>query len=227
MPKPKSVETIVKQQVQACKSNADKEKKKYNRPVRGISQRVRDWDYNDNKWSDKRVEEELLLRVMAGQPLNDIAQLQHMPSINTLYDHIRKNPDFREKYFQARQASGDSIYNQILDIEEHILQGSIQPYPGKVLLSSMQWRLSRIDRANFGERTHVTKEHTGSVEVKVNVFQEGKLTEITKKIEEKREQQELELKRAQKANQKAIESVKKYNKEQALMKKGKVVESDS
>jgi hypothetical protein len=62
--------------------------------------------------------EEIAIRMASGQSLNSICKLDHMPHISTVFDWIRKEPSFADKYTLAREHAAHALFDQMIDIAD-------------------------------------------------------------------------------------------------------------
>jgi len=61
---------------------------------------------------------EMIIRMSAGQSLNSICKLEHMPHISTVFDWIEKDPSFAEKYGRARELAAHSLFDSMICIAD-------------------------------------------------------------------------------------------------------------
>jgi hypothetical protein len=68
---------------------------------------------------------------------------------------IDKMPD--EDLFTRRDQpqSADVHFDRMAQIEADVLAGKVEPSAGRTVLSSMQWRLSKLSPRRFGDRLQV------------------------------------------------------------------------
>lgn len=61
-----------------------------------------------------RDQDMIIERLMAGETLKGICRDQHMPSVRTVMTWIRSQPDFAQRYMDARAAQAEMLIDQIL-----------------------------------------------------------------------------------------------------------------
>lgn len=88
---------------------------------------------------------------------------------------LQKHHAFAQSYGRAREWQGDSDADQISDIRQQVLEGSITPEQGRVAIDSLKWSAARRARKRYGERQQV--EHSGSMSLGDLVMQSIKMRE--------------------------------------------------
>jgi hypothetical protein len=74
-----------------------------------------------------------------------------MPNKQTVFEWIRKYPEFAEQYRVARMAQADATYEDMISIEEDLLAGKLEAQPAKIVLDSMKWRASKMLPKKYGD----------------------------------------------------------------------------
>jgi len=71
------------------------------------------------EYSDK-LADEIAIRLSAGQSLNAICKLDHMPHISTVFDWLQEpaKRSFSDKYARARDNAAHTLFDQMIDIAD-------------------------------------------------------------------------------------------------------------
>lgn len=114
---------------------------------------------------------ELLALVQEDRSLKSIADIPGMPSQETLFRWLRNENDdpdlsvFRQKYFDARSSSADSVYAKMQLLEDMLWVGRIDWKSAQVLFTSMQWRAARMQPKVYGEQIRHVGADGGPIKV--------------------------------------------------------------
>lgn len=98
-------------------------------------------------------------RIAGGETLMKICSEPDMPGRVTVLDWLKLHDNFRALYIEARGRQGDHTYDKMVDLEDAVLDGSVDPQAARVVLWSRQWRAARTNAMNYSEK--VINEHTG------------------------------------------------------------------
>ncbi len=90
-----------------------------------------------------------------GKSLTAICAADDMPGRRTVLDWQERDADFRARCARAREAGADIAFERMVQIEAGVLAGEVEASAGRTVLSSMQWRLSKIAPKRFGDRLQV------------------------------------------------------------------------
>lgn len=63
-----------------------------------------------------------------------------------------KYPEFNMRMAQAREDQGDYMDDRILGVMEQVEKGYMNPDAGRLLISAMQWRASRLKPKRYGDK---------------------------------------------------------------------------
>lgn len=98
-------------------------------------------------------------RLANKESLRTICARAGMPDRKTVDRWAEKHPEFAAKRARAREAQADNIFDDMADIESRTLKGKIAPNAARAVLSSMQWRASKLAPKSYGDK--VVQEITG------------------------------------------------------------------
>lgn len=140
--------------------------------------------------------------ITEGKSLRTIEKIRGMPTAGCIIRWLGRHPAFEQQYAQARKASTDALFEEILDIcdngsndwmeqnatgegrkiwkvnGEHIQRS-------KLRVDTRKWALSKLQPKKYGEK--VTTEHTGNV----------RLTDLSEsELDRKIEQLERDIERS-------------------------------
>lgn len=103
-------------------------------------------DYND------AIEEEFLMRLVEGESVNSICQDDHMPSVATIYNWLKKHPGFLERYEDARLNQADTAADKIQDIANRTLRGEYDPKAARVALDANKWIAAKLKPVKYADK---------------------------------------------------------------------------
>ena len=86
---------------------------------------------------------------------------------------------FRQDYLHAREVQGESIYEDIIRIEDAMEAGTIGVKEGKALIASKKWRLSKMDSKRYARNSRRSVKHEGNVTYQVEVIRERIMKPVT------------------------------------------------
>lgn len=96
--------------------------------------------------------------------LRQIGARDDMPDFATIVRWCGKNEDFAAKCARAREAQADFVVGQAADLETKVLSGEVPSDAARVVLSSRQWRASKLAPKRYGDKQTIA--HEGEVGVK-------------------------------------------------------------
>lgn len=102
---------------------------------------------------------EICDRIANGESLVQICRDGHLPNRRTVLRWMEADAVFAARCARAREVHADFAQDRMLDIEIGVLDGQIDPTAARVVLSSMQWRASKLAPKKYGDMSKV--EHTG------------------------------------------------------------------
>lgn len=100
--------------------------------------------------------DEICERIALGETLRSICLDNHMPDRITILRWLKKNPEFRNQYAQAREDQADTFAEEIIDIGRTAGDAQL----GRLQMDALKWASSKIAPKKYGDR--VEHEHTGS-----------------------------------------------------------------
>ncbi len=104
------------------------------------------WKYSD-ALADRICEE-----LANGKSLIQICQQEGMPHRVTVIRWMQSNEEFATKCARAREAQADYLFDGMATIEDRVLAGELDPKAANVVLSSQQWRASKLRPKVYGTR---------------------------------------------------------------------------
>ena len=112
-------------------------------------------------------------RIANKESLRRICMSSGMPNRATVNRWLEDRQDFATKYVRAREEQADFIVEDCAAIEDKVLKGRLDPAAARVVLSSKQWRASKLASKKYGDKLEhstedgmpifnlVTKDYTG------------------------------------------------------------------
>lgn len=101
-----------------------------------------------------------------GKSLREICRGEGMPSRSTVLRRLGDDPEFEAKCARARILQAEAIADDMADIEERTLNGTIDPAAARAVLSSKQWRASKLAPKKYGDKLDVN--HGGGVTINIS-----------------------------------------------------------
>jgi hypothetical protein len=80
---------------------------------------------------------EICVRLSKGQSLTAICDLQHMPSVPTVYGWIRKEASFASDYVRAREEQAHTLFDECLDIADDASNDTLADDEGGVTVNTI------------------------------------------------------------------------------------------
>lgn len=82
-----------------------------------------------------------------------ICAMSDMPDRRTLGRWREEHPEFAAKCARAREAQADYLADEMAEIEGKTLRGEVEAAAARCVLSSKQWRASKLSPKRYGDRT--------------------------------------------------------------------------
>ncbi|RAK52587.1 hypothetical protein [Phenylobacterium deserti] len=98
----------------------------------------------------REVAERICDRMSKGDVWFKICNTDGMPAYATLYQWLRKYPDFAEAYAQAKEVAGELRADQALMVAEACTPATVTA--DRLKVSTLQWMASKHAPARFGSR---------------------------------------------------------------------------
>ncbi len=117
--------------------------------------------------------ERICERMAAGESLTRMCGADGIPDLKTIWRWMRANEAFAQRCARARVDRADTLLEEMADIEADTLDGKIDPHAARAVLSSKQWRASKMSPTRYGDRLAVDAHHTHDVVGALRAFIEG------------------------------------------------------
>lgn len=91
--------------------------------------------------------------IAVGASWDEIEAQNSMPRRHRAWQWLRKYPEFRQMYEQAKADATTVLAEQMRQIRD---DDTIEPRDKAVRLSSIQWELGKRDRARWGDKVDMT-----------------------------------------------------------------------
>lgn len=105
-----------------------------------------------------------IVDALSRSSLREICQREGMPTRNTVEKWMVADPAFYARCARARELHADHIVEGHADIEAGVLDGSIKADAARVVISSQQWRASKMNQRRYGEKIDASITGTMRVE---------------------------------------------------------------
>ena len=109
------------------------------------------------------IAEQIIEGLENGLSLSKICRTENMPSRATVNRWFRSDVDFEAKCAAARARGQDVYIEKTEDLEDDVREGRLDPQSAKVILSSIQWRASKLAPKRYGDKQEV--ELSGKVDM--------------------------------------------------------------
>lgn len=91
-------------------------------------------------------------RIVSGESLRTICTSATMPNRSTVMRWMADDAAFATKYARARVIQADFLEEEMSEIEDETLRGSLDPAAARVVLASKQWRAAKLAPKRYGEK---------------------------------------------------------------------------
>lgn len=85
-----------------------------------------------------------IVKLLCGLSLRAVCRIKGMPDRSTVERWKAKHPDFAAQCLRAWEIKADTEFDEMETIERGVLDGKIRVDAARVVLSSKQWRLSKM-----------------------------------------------------------------------------------
>lgn len=99
---------------------------------------------------------QLIIQRLMSESLAHICQDEGIPARQTVDGWILRDPHFAAECARSIQIRAQHVVERMEEIEEQTLAGTVDLGAARVVLSSMQWRASKMDKARFGDHAAIT-----------------------------------------------------------------------
>lgn len=99
---------------------------------------------------------DIILERLTRESLRRICKDDGMPDRCTVERWMQADDAFAAKCARAREIHADHIADGMADIEDDVLAGAVDPAAARVVLSSQQWRLSKLASKKYGDKLETT-----------------------------------------------------------------------
>ena len=114
--------------------------------------------YKTNSKQTPELEDKILRCICDGMSLHSICKLEGVPTRETIHSWIRKDPDFRRRYDEAREERGNFYGEKVAELATAVLRGDIDYNNARVAGDLFKWTAARMSPKNFGDRMQVEHE---------------------------------------------------------------------
>lgn len=95
--------------------------------------------------------------------LDTILAGEGMPKKTQVYNWLRENLDFAEKYTRARESQADTDADEIANVRQRVIDGGLTPDQGRVAIDSLKWSAGKRAPKRYGDR--IQADFDGKLEV--------------------------------------------------------------
>lgn len=98
------------------------------------------------------LEEAVLAGLMSGKSLVQVCRAVGMPDRTTVFRWMAADDEFATRCARARVIQADALEDDMASIEDRTLSGELDAAAARVVLSSKQWRASKLAPKKYGEK---------------------------------------------------------------------------
>lgn len=106
----------------------------------------------------EEIADRIISELADGLSLVQICRANGMPGRRTVMDWQEKDDTFRARCARARAEGADLAFDKMASIEADVLAGKMEAQAARVVLSSMQWRLSKLAPRRFGDKLELSSD---------------------------------------------------------------------
>jgi hypothetical protein len=96
----------------------------------------------------QQLVDEICERIALGETLRSICLDNHIPDRITVLRWLKKYPDFRNQYAQAREDQADTFAEEIIDIGRTAGDAQL----GRLQMDALKWASSKIAPKKYGDK---------------------------------------------------------------------------
>lgn len=101
-----------------------------------------------------------------GKSLREICEYDGMPDRSTVLRWMGSNEEFATKCARMREGpQAEHVFDSIVEDEKDVRSGAIPPDVARVLISSKQWRASKLAPKKYGDK--IGLDHSGGIGIKI------------------------------------------------------------
>jgi len=90
--------------------------------------------------------------IASGENLRRICQREDMPNPDTVYNWLRKYPEFADNYARAREARADARADRIDEISQKALSGEYKADAARVAIDAEKWQAGKENPKRYGDK---------------------------------------------------------------------------
>jgi transposase-like protein len=105
-----------------------------------------------------------------GMSLRSVCRQDGMPEAKTVFNWMRRFPEFLQQYARAKDESADALVEQMMDIADdeppRLESGAIDNAAvqhQRLRVDVRKWAASKLKPKKYGDKLHAEVEHTGNV----------------------------------------------------------------
>ena len=110
--------------------------------------------------------EAVCTRLAAGETIRAITAEKDMPCWTAIQGWLVRHREFRQLYAAARAIHADYEFERIREIEDKVLDKTLDPNAARVVLTSINWRLGRMKPKVYGDYRTQDINVAGAIHVK-------------------------------------------------------------
>lgn len=112
--------------------------------------------YKTNSKQTPELEEKVLTLITEGKSLHTICRDPSMPDRTTIHNWIKRDPNFAQRYDEAREERGNFYGEKVAELAMAVLAGKVDYNIGRVAGDLFKWTAARMSPKNFGDRMELS-----------------------------------------------------------------------
>lgn len=114
--------------------------------------------------SDKTPEmiDRFINKIMLGESVNKICKAADMPNKDTIYDWLKDDTEFSDKYARAKEISAHVYQEEIIEIADRPKKNHSEVEADKLRVDARKWAAEKLNPKKYGSKIAI--DHSGKIE---------------------------------------------------------------
>lgn len=118
------------------------------------------------------IADEICNRIANGESLVSICRDGEMPNAATVYEWLKKQPEFADRYARARETQADVLADEIVAIaDDYSPDRDVQR--DKLRIDARKWYASKLKPKVYGDRQQIDANVDASLQVQIVRYGDG------------------------------------------------------
>lgn len=127
-------------------------------------------------WTEE-IASAICAELSRGFSLSEICRREKMPDITVVYDVMRRDPSFAQRYTRAKQDSADTYASMIIDAAKGPFNDMLEVQAARLKIDTLKWVAAKLKPKSYGERVEaaITGADGGPIQVQAVPLDAAKL----------------------------------------------------